>query len=91
LAPSVKGEAGTAVRAPEGLTEKMEMLSLLSFAAAKNAPLGLNATEVADGSGGELPTGVSAPEALTERISVPFASSPPLGLKAKPDPPFFES
>ena len=85
--PTVNGEPSTGVRAPEELTEKSDTVPLLSFAAARSVPLGLKATELADGSGGDPPTGVRAPEAPTENMAVPLASRAPLGLNAKPDPP----
>ncbi len=84
---SVKGEPDTDVSPPEEATENIEIVSVLLFAAANTAPVGLNATEVADGSGGEPPSGASAPELATENSSVPRARSPPLGLNARPDPP----
>ena len=83
-AARVNGEPDTDVSAPEEPTENIEMVSLLVFAAASSAPLGLNMTALADGSGGEPPRGVRAPEAATENIPVPSASSPPLGLKPGP-------
>jgi len=86
-APRVNGEPDTDVSAPEEPTENIEMVSLLVFAAASTAPLGLNATALADGSGGVPPSGVSAPEAVTEKMALPAASSPPLALNAKPPPP----
>lgn len=86
-APRLNGEPDTDANAPEEPTENIEMVWLLLFAAASSVPLGLNATAVADGSGGVPPTGVGAPDAPTEKMAVPLASSPPLGLNAKPDPP----
>jgi hypothetical protein len=83
------GEPDTDVRAPEEPTENIEMVSLLLFAPASSVPLGLKATEVANGSGGVPPSGLSAPEAATENSSVPLASSAPLGLNARPPPPAF--
>ena len=86
-APRVNGEPDTDVRAPEGPTENIETLSLVWLAAASSVPLEINATELADGSGAGPPTGVSVPDAPTENMAVPRASSPPLGLNAKPPPP----
>jgi hypothetical protein len=83
----VTGEPDSAARAPEGPAEYIETVSLPLFAAASIPPLGLNATAVAEESGGEPPTAVSVPEAPTEKTSVPWASSVPPGLNARPDPP----